>query len=98
MDKYHIAFLALSDVKNKRSWSGTLYNISKSLQKHFDGNIYYIEPFNAFENKILLKTLCLFNFLLEKGLNRGYLPQYNKLLCKNLSKYIKKNLNVNILI
>lgn len=92
MDKYKIAFTALHDVNDKRSWSGTLYSMSKSLQKHFDGDIYYIEPANDLRSKIFLKILLPFTFLLRKGFKRSYLCPYNKLICKNFSRYIEKRL------
>ena len=86
-----IALITLNDANDKKSWSGTLYNISKSLQEYC-GDVYYIEPFSSFRNRSLKNVLFLFNYLLEKIFKKGYVYTFNQLLCKNLSRYVENNL------
>ena len=41
-----IAFLTLSDPKDRGSWSGTIYYMARALEKHC-GEIIYLGPFRS---------------------------------------------------
>lgn len=88
MDKpLKIAFLTATDAKNKRSRSGTLYYMSKSLQKHC-GDVYYLGPLNTRMEKI---TLFLNNLSL-KIFKKSYAYEHSILLAFSYARTIRKKL------
>lgn len=87
-----VAFVTLEDVKDKRAWSGVLYSMSRSLEKHLNGEIHYINPADSLKNRTLLNMLALSNLGLKKGFKKHYFYKYNGWLCRNLSSYVEREI------
>lgn len=71
-----IAYLTYRDAKDKREWSGTLYNMAISLAKHA-GDVIYLGPYSP---KIILYILKAFRKFSEIVLRKRYNIYYSYLL------------------
>lgn len=82
-----IAFLTATDARDKRSRSGTLYYMAKSLQEHC-GDVYYLGPLTSRTEKITR----FFNNISLKLFKKSYAYEHSVLLAYSYSRIIKKKL------
>lgn len=83
-----ILLLTAKDHEDKMAWSGTLYQMIKSLQKHC-GDLYFIGPINT-------RVETLLRYLNDKSMHlfkKNYSYFHSILLSKTLERIIKRKLS-----
>jgi len=83
-----IAYITASDPHDKRSWSGSIFCIAQSLQKHC-GDVYYLGPLNPLTELIPKTMHRFFKIILKKN----YSPIHSKILSQVYARMIQKKLS-----
>ena len=83
-----IAYVTASDPHDKRSWSGSIFYIAQSLQRHC-GDVYYLGPLNPLTELIPKAMHRLFKITLKKN----YSPIHSKILSRAYARIIQKKLS-----
>ncbi len=82
-----IAYLTMRDPNDRRSWSGTLYSMARSLEKNC-GQLYFVGPFLPAELK--------FGNVVRRGMNllmrKNYLHTHTDFLARKLGKMAEQKL------
>lgn len=87
MNRLRIGYLTSNDPRDRRSWSGTHYYISRALQEHC-GEVCYLGPIQPFP--MLPAKIC--SRVLDRYLGKKYLYTHSYWLAKKIARIAERRI------
>ncbi|MDC0584661.1 glycosyltransferase family 4 protein [Bacteroidales bacterium] len=88
-NRIKIGIVTRRDATDKREWSGTLYSMTQTLEKHV-GDVYSLGPYNPKGLNFLLKAIRKIS---KWVFNKNYMILYNWFLAKRYKKFFEKKIS-----